>query len=213
VYREGVVTGRRQSVDTTGNGRFRLAGAVFAKEPAATMSYPSSTEVAAAVTDAYAEVSKLTGGKNADYIPFLATVPRDLFGVAVVTRDGRLFEAGDTRYAFAIESISKVATLALVIDAIGPEAVHEKIGADPTGLPFNSIIALELNGDKPLSPLVNAGAIAAASLVPGADADDRWAKILLMQSRLAGRTLGLSEELNRSEQDTNFHNRAIAWLL
>jgi glutaminase len=130
-----------------------------------------------------------------------------------VTREGAIHAAGDAGYAFAIESISKVATLALVIEGIGAEAVREKVGASPTGLPFNSVVALELQGDKPLSPLVNAGAIATASLVEGTTADERWARILDMQSRLAGRTIALSDEVNRSEQTTNFHNRAIAWLL
>lgn len=155
----------------------------------------------------------IEAGKNADYIPFLASVPSDLAGIAAVTRDGTVHEAGDSRYRFAIESISKVATLALVMEEFGPEAVREKIGDSPTGLPFNSVMALELQAGKPMSPLVNAGAIATASLVPGATADERWSRILDMQSRLAGCRLELSAEVNHSEQTTNFHNRAIAWLL
>ena len=89
---------------------------------------------------------------------WLTIVLFGLFGVAAVTPDGQVFSAGDAQYAFAIESISKVFTLALVMDAIGPDAVRAKVGADPTGLPFNSVMALELHGGKPLSPLVNAGA-------------------------------------------------------
>ncbi|MFQ0813132.1 glutaminase A [Brucella anthropi] len=154
-----------------------------------------------------------TGGKNADYIPFLASVPSDLFGLAVVTADGQTFKMGDADFAFAIESISKVFTLALVMEEIGPQAVREKIGADPTGLPFNSVVALELHDGKPLSPLVNAGAIATASLVPGDSADACWNRILECQCNFAGRRLKLSNEVNQSEQTTNFHNRAIAWLL
>lgn len=153
------------------------------------------------------------GGRNADYIPFLASVPSNLFGIAVVTTDGQTFKAGDADFAFAIESISKVFTLALVMETIGSEALHAKVGADPTGLPFNSVIALELHNGKPLSPLVNAGAIATASLVPGDSADACWAAILDCQCRFAGRKIALSDEVNRSEQTTNFHNRAIAWLL
>ncbi|PSJ63173.1 glutaminase A [Pseudaminobacter soli (ex Li et al. 2025)] len=154
-----------------------------------------------------------SGGKNADYIPYLASVPSDLFGIAVVTADGQVFKTGDADFAFAIESISKVFTLALVMEKIGAEAVHKKVGADPTGLPFNSVIALELHGGRPLSPLVNAGAIATTSLVPGDSADACWKAILDCQSRFAGRQISLSDEVNRSEQTTNFHNRAIAWLL
>ena len=174
---------------------------------------PDAATVAAAVVAAHGEMLAIEGGKNADYIPFLASVPSTLAGVAVVTCDGSVHEAGDSRYDFAIESISKVATLALVIEALGADAVREKIGTSPTGMAFNSVMALELHEDKPMSPLVNAGAISTASLVPGSGPEDRWAKILDMQSRLCGRSVALSDEVNRSEQTTNFHNRAIAWLL
>jgi glutaminase len=124
-----------------------------------------------------------------------------------------VFEAGDTRFGFAIESISKVFTMALVMEQRGAEMVRAKIGARSTGLPFNSVLALEIHGAKPLSPLVNAGAIAAVSLVDASDREDRWAKILEMQSRFAGVPIALSAEINESEQATNLHNRAIAWLL
>lgn len=126
----------------------------------------------ATIADALVAGRAASGGRNADYIPYLASVPSDLVGLAVATADGRLFSVGDADYAFAIESISKVFTLALVMDRIGPDAVREKIGVNPTGLPFNSVMALELHGGKPLSPPVNAGAIATASLVPGETADD-----------------------------------------
>ncbi len=171
------------------------------------------SKIEAALAAGYAAAKATDGGQNADYIPFLASVPSDLLGIAVVTATGETYTVGDAGYGFAIESISKVFTLALVLEEIGAEAVREKIGADPTGLPFNSVMALELHNGKPLSPLVNAGAIAAASLVPGGDADACWASILDMQSRFAGRSIQLSEAVNTSEQETNFHNRAIAWLL
>lgn len=161
----------------------------------------------------YAKTKTTQGGKNADYIPFLASVPADLFGIAVVTASGETYKIGDTEYEFAIESISKIFTLALVMDQIGKEAVRKKIGTSPTGLPFNSVMALELHHGKPLSPLVNAGAIATASLVAGDNAEEVWAKILNNQSQFAGRSIKLSEAVNTSEQETNFHNRAIGWLL
>jgi glutaminase len=173
----------------------------------------SGERIRQAVETAHTSCATISGGANASYIPYLASVPSHLFGVAVVTADGQVFAAGDTDYAFAIESISKVFTLALVMELFGPPAVREKIGADPTGLPFNSVVALELHAGKPLSPLVNAGAIATASLVPGETADACWHKILDAQSRFAGRPIALSDEVNTSEQTTNFHNRAIAWLL
>ncbi|WP_294536319.1 glutaminase A [uncultured Rhodoblastus sp.] len=176
------------------------------------MTLPAQT-IQAAVDAAHASCKAVAGGANASYIPYLAKVPSSLFGVAVVTADGALYQAGDADAPFAIESISKVFTLALATELVGPDAIRLKIGVSPTGLPFNSVMALELHNGKPLSPLVNAGAIATASLVPGDDADACWARILDVQSRFAGRKIELSEEVNTSEQTTNFHNRAIGWLL
>ena len=173
----------------------------------------SGQEMQAAVDAAYAYALTQSGGISASYIPYLASVPPDLFGIAVMTADGQLFSAGDTDYPFAIESLSKVFTLALVTELIGPAAVREKIGTSPTGFSFNSVIALELNQGKPLSPLVNAGAIATVSLVPGDTAQACWNRILDTYSQFAGRPIVLSDEVNRSEQTTNYHNRAIGWLL
>ena len=170
-------------------------------------------KIAAVVKEAYDKFAQAAGGENASYIPYLASVPSSLAGVTVVTKDGSVFECGDSNYEFALESISKVFSLALALEDVGAEEVHNKIGADPTGLPFNSVMALELHGGKPLSPLVNAGAMATVSLIKASNPEDRWSRILGMQSQLAGRQIALSEEINRSEQTTNFHNRAIAWLL
>lgn len=171
------------------------------------------TALKAAVEAAYAQHHAAPGGANADYIPYLAQVPSTLSALAVATVDGEVYASGDRDYPFAIESISKVCTLALALEDVGPEAVQEKVGADPTGLPFNSVIALELHGGKPLSPLVNAGAMATTSLIKAGSAEERWARILDMQSRLAGARIEMSQDVNQSEQSTNFHNRAIAWLL
>lgn len=173
----------------------------------------SMDAISDAMTDALRFAGTVSGGVNASYIPYLASVPSDLLGLAVVTVEGQVASMGDADYRFAIESISKVFTLCHVIDQIGADGVQQKVGADPTGLPFNSVMALELHGGKPLSPLVNAGAIATASLVEGETPDRRWSAILNTQSRFAGRPIPLSDEVNQSEQTTNFHNRAIAWLL
>ena len=169
--------------------------------------------IAKAVQAGHQAALEIKGGANASYIPYLAGVPSNLCGVCAVTPDGQVFEAGDTRFAFAIESISKVFTLALALQQSGAEAIRAKIGTRPTGLPFNSVMALELHGDKPLSPLVNAGAIATASLVKASGREDRWAQILAIYRRFANAPLPLSKEVNDSEQTTNLHNRAIAWLL
>lgn len=152
-------------------------------------------------------------GNNADYIPFLKNIPSDLGAIAIVTASGDVFSVGDDSYRFAIESISKFCTLALALEEQGPEVVKDKIGASPTGLPFNSVTALELHGGKPLSPLVNAGAMSAVSLLNAKTAEDKWQSILKMQQQLGSDKIEISPELNKSEQDTNFHNRAIAWLL
>jgi glutaminase len=130
-----------------------------------------------------------------------------------VTTDGQVFEEGDAKIEFAIESISKVFTMALAMEEVGPKIFRHKVGADPTGMPFNSVMALEMHSGRPLSALVNAGAICSTSLVAAANAEERWSKVLDMQSEFAGRKLAMSDAVNNSEQATNFHNRAIAWLL
>ena len=109
-------------------------------------------------------------GKNASYIPYLASVPSHLFGISIMFCDGTHAEVGDTDYAFAIESISKVFTLAHVLDEIGPQVLRSKIGCDPTGEPFNSVVALELHKGRPLNPFVNAGAMATVSLLAAENA-------------------------------------------
>lgn len=174
---------------------------------------PDAATIRAALQEAHAEFKGVNEGKNADYIPYLASVPSSLFGLAVTTVDGKVFEVGDTRYEFAIESISKVFSLAHVMEEMGSDELRAKVGADPTGLAFNSVVAIELHGGKPLTPLVNAGAMATVSLVKAATPGERWQKLLATYSRFAGRSLSLNQEVYQSEAVTNFHNRAIAWLL
>ena len=165
------------------------------------------------VDEAHSRFASVTNGKNADYIPYLAGVPSSLFGIAMATPDGKVIEAGDTDHAFAIESIAKVFTLALVLNESGPDIVKQKLGTNATGMPFNSVMALELHKGNPLSPLVNAGAIATVSLVKARTADERWQRITDNMSSFANAKLPLNQEVYRSEADTNQHNRAIAYLL
>jgi glutaminase len=175
---------------------------------------PITTDrIAEAVNAAHAKHKTNSRGKNANYIPALATVDPQLFGVCVATVDGQTFSAGDAETQFALESISKVFTAALAIEQVGPRKFHAKVGADPTGAAFNSVLALELHNDMPMSPMVNAGAMTATSLISATDADDRWRQILQIQSDFAGRGISLSDQIAASERATNFHNRAIAWLL
>ncbi len=166
------------------------------------------------VQEAYDKVKNMEGGKNADYIPFLAKIDPKLFGVALCLPTGEIIEAGDTDYVFGIESISKVHTAVLVLKQYGAEEILNKIGADATGLPFNSIMAILLENDHPSTPLVNAGAISADSLVkPIGDSEGKWAAIIDNMAALCGSELVLLDELYKSESATNFNNRSIAWLL
>lgn len=167
----------------------------------------------ALVQQVYDRHARDSGGENAHYIPYLAQVPSTLSALVVMTADGVVYQAGDSDYRFAIESISKVATLALALEDVGPAVMQSKVGANPTGMAFNSVMALELHGGKPQSPLVNAGAMSSVSLIKGDTAEQRWQRILNMQRALTGGDIELSDEVNTSEQTTNFHNRAIAWLL
>ncbi|WP_305420836.1 glutaminase A [Photobacterium leiognathi] len=170
-------------------------------------------DVAAVMQQAFDLYKGNKDGANASYIPFLASVPSDLCGLAFVSATGEVIKIQDVDYKYAIESISKIMTLGLALEQSGADAVHSKIGADPTGLPFNSVMALELHDDKPLTPLVNAGAMATVSLIEADDKEQRWQKILAFQSALAAADIELSEDVNQSEQTTNAHNRAMALLL
>jgi glutaminase len=154
-----------------------------------------------------------TSGKNADYIPYLAKVDSKLFGIAVVTTDNRSYTVGDIDYAFSIQSISKVFTLALALNELGPDAVFKKIGNEPTGRPFNSVSAVVDMPSHTGNPLVNAGAIATTSLIKASSADERWSKILAFYSKAAGEPLKLIDDVYKSEAATNQGNRALAALL
>jgi glutaminase len=167
------------------------------------------------VDEAHARYKGLTEGKNADYIPILTTVPSDLFAVVIVDgSDGKVYSAGDSDYKFSIQSVSKPFTAALVMAQQGPQAIREKIGVEPTGLPFNSRMAIELYPkQRSVNPLVNAGAIAAVSLVTASSEQDRWNKIIDNFNGYAGTTLTVLEDVYKSEYETAFGNRAIANLL
>lgn len=163
---------------------------------------------------AYNYGAKLTGGTNAHYIPYLANINRDLFGLSVMLPDGTAINIGDTDYRFGIESVSKVPTAILAMKQHTPAGVLEKIGADATGLPFNSIFAILLENDHPSTPLVNAGAISACSMInPTGDSDAKWKAITDNITDLCGSAPELIDELYKSESATNFNNRAITWLL
>ena len=174
---------------------------------------PRREVVASAVQQAYDKFKTDNRGKNADYIPYLAHVDSKLFGIAIVTTDNDVLTKGDVKYSFSIQSISKVYTLALAMEALGPDKVFEKIGSEPTGRPFNSPIAVVDMATHTANPLVNAGAIATASLISGKDANEKWNKILSFYGRVAGEKLSLIDEVYKSEAATNTGNKALSMLL
>jgi glutaminase len=166
------------------------------------------------VNEAYAKFKGLTEGENADYIPILATIPSELFGVAIGLKDGTVISAGDVDYRFAIESTSKPFTAALVMQQYGgPQAIVDKIGVEPTGLPFNSKLAIELLNARSVNPLVNAGAIASVSLVKADSEEERWKLVLENLEGFAAADLPLLEEVYKSEYETSWSNRGIANIL
>lgn len=173
----------------------------------------SAASLSRLVKQAHTRFKDLKDGANAHYIPELAKVPSELFGVAVVTVKGEVFTAGDTDYAFSIQSVSKPFTAALVMEEQSPGVIADKIGVEPTGLPFNSIIATQLLPQMSANPMVNAGAIAAVSLVTASSPGERFAKIMGWYERMAAGKLTVIEDVYRSEAATNQNNRGIAYIL
>jgi glutaminase len=183
------------------------------------MQAQSPAEIQKAIDGAYAKYRVLNEGKNADYIPALAKVDPNLFGIAVVTADGKVYVAGDLKTEVSIQSISKVFTMAQVIQEQGSDAITKRIGVDATGMRFNSIAAVELvrsaagAGAPEINPLVNPGAISATSMVRGATAEEVWTKILSFHSDFAGRSLSVLQDVYKSESDSNQRNQAIGALM
>ena len=170
-------------------------------------------EVEAALDAAYAKYKSLQEGANADYIPALAKVDSTIYGIALVTPDGTVYTKGDVESEVSIQSISKVFTMALVMDEQGPGAIYNNMGVDATGQVFNSIVAVEQYKGAEMNPLVNAGAIAATSMVSGGSREEIWGKILDYYSAFAGRELKVNKEVFDSEAATNQRNQAIAQLM
>ena len=203
------------------NGRTRwtaraaAAGALLLGLGVGAVSAPAQTaaEIDAALKAAHAKYQSLQEGKNADYIPALAKVDPNIFGIALVTADGRVYTTGDVTSEVSIQSISKVFTMAHVIDTQGPQAIADNMGVDATGQVFNSIVAIEQYRGKEMNAMVNPGAITTTSLVQGANADEIWAKIIGVHNDCAGRSLSVNQEVYESEAATNQRNQAIAMLM
>ncbi|MFF8816964.1 glutaminase A [Leucobacter sp. NPDC015123] len=180
---------------------------------AATGLLPEDSRVDALIADAFAHAATHSEGAVADYIPALASADPTLFGLSLVDVHGEAHEAGDSGVEFSIQSISKAFVYALLCDEVGHEEALATVGVNNTGLPFNSVVAIELNDGHPRNPMVNAGALATTALIPGADAEARWLTIQHGLSRFAGRRLELDEAVYQSEMAANQRNAAIAQLL
>jgi glutaminase len=202
------------------DGRIRQIALIIAVLGASAQGIPAQTnnnhnngDYQRVVNAAYERYKNLREGKNADYIPALAKVDPNLFGIVLVTPDGKVYTAGDVGSEVSIQSVSKVFTLARVMQESGTKAVEENIGVDATGQVFNSITAIEQYKGKEMNPLVNPGAITTTSMIKGTSADAVWATIIGTLSDFAGRPLDVDKEVYKSEAETNQRNQAIAALM
>jgi glutaminase len=170
-------------------------------------------EIEAAIKAAHSKYATLQEGANADYIPALAKVDSKIYGIALVTTDGKVYTAGDITSEVSIQSISKVFTMAKVMQEQGVDAIENNMGVDATGQVFNSINAVEQYKGAEMNAMVNPGAITATSMVKGANREEIWNKILSYYGEFAGRPLKVNQEVFKSESDTNQRNQAIAMLM
>lgn len=171
----------------------------------------------AALNAAYNKYKTIQEGKNADYIPALAKVDPNIYGIALVTTDGKVYTVGDVKSQVSIQSISKPFTLAKVIEEQGPEFIEKTVGVDATGMRFNSIVSVEYSqkalGGPEMNSLVNPGAIATTSMLKGGTRGEVWRNLLGFYSDFAGRPLSVDEEVFKSEAETNQRNQAIGALM
>jgi glutaminase len=189
------------------------APAASAKAFVSTGALPSRDAIRELIEAAYEQFREERGGQVADYIPALAEADPAAFGLCVANTHGDAFALGDAEQPFSIQSVSKPFVFALVCEALGPSEAAVRLGVDATGLPFNSIMAVELRADRTTNPLVNSGAIATTSLAPGANAEARWHAVREGLSRFAGHELAFDERVYRSEAATNQRNAGVAHLL
>jgi glutaminase len=174
---------------------------------------PSPDQIGGLVAEGYQRFKSNTAGANSNVYPALQRVPSSLFGICVTSTTGNIYSAGDVEYEFTVMSVSKPFVFALVCQAIGAKAARDKLGANSTGLPFNSLAAIERGDEGRTNPMVNAGAIATTSLAPGDTFDTKWRFIYDGLSRFAGRKLRLNDEVYASASEANSRNQSIARLL
>ncbi len=174
---------------------------------------PSQELVRKLVNGAHERFKDNNEGQNSQVYPALARVDSNLFGICVVGTNGNVHSVGDTEYEFSIMSVSKPFIFALICQQIGHEEARAKLGANATGFAFNSVAGIERMADGRTNPMVNAGAIATTSLVPGSTVEEKWKFIHTGLSKFAGRTLPMNDEVLKSAAETNFRNRSIAQFL
>jgi len=174
---------------------------------------PDAELVQKLVTESHARFKSTAGGENSKVYPALARASADLFGVCVVGTNGSIYSAGDYEHEFTIMSVSKAFVFALVCQAVGVQEARQKIGVNATGYAFNSLAAVERSADGRTNPMVNSGAIATTSLVPGHSHEAKWEFIHEGLSRFAGRKLSMNDEVLTSAAETNYRNKSIANLL
>ena len=188
-----------------------MAAPAFAAKSSKKAAAPNATQTA--MNDALAKYKDIQEGKNADYIPALAKVDPNIYGIVVVTVDGKVYTAGDITSEVSIQSISKVFAMAKVMEEQGPDALLNNMGVDATGQVFNSIVAVEQYKGSEMNPMVNPGAITTTSMIGGATPEEIWGRIIGIHSDCAGRQLKVNQEVYESEAATNQRNQAIAMLM
>jgi glutaminase len=181
--------------------------------PVSTGHLPSPEIVTTLVAEAHNRFKTDMEGKNSTAYPALERVRTDLFGGCLVDTNGTVYAAGDAEYEFTIMSVSKPFVFALVCQELGVEEARQKIGVNATGLAFNSHASIERSPDGRTNPMVNSGAIATTSLVPGQTLEAKWQFIREGLSRFAGRRLALDNEVYVAASETNYRNQSIARLL
>jgi len=173
----------------------------------------SPKKIQQAIDAAYDKYKGLDEGAVADYIPALAKVDPKVYGIALVTVDGKVYTRGDLKTEVSIQSISKVFTMAKVMDESGTQAIYDNMGVDATGQVFNSIVAIEQYKGSEMNAMVNPGAITATSMVKGKNYDEIWNSISNYYNDFAGRKMSVLEDVYKSEAETNQRNQALANLM
>jgi glutaminase len=189
------------------------AGASLELPYVSTGRLPSADVVQALVSEAHERFSANREGRVSDVYPALAKVPEDLFGLCAVGVNGASYPSGDWDTPFSIMSVSKPFVFALILEILGADSARRRLGVNATGLPFNSLAAIERSEDGRTNPMVNSGAIATTSLAPGSTVEDKWRFILDGLSRFAGRAVTMNEAVLASASESNSRNQAIGQLL